>query len=87
LSKETETPDRETLTWAARVWSHLTAVECVGVLHLALRYNLALLESELVREQLRYIDRISLLPWPSLGEPLQHDIARALCGLRKAFAR
>lgn len=81
MSEETEKPDRDTLTWSAKVWSHLTAVECVGILWIALRYD--------PREESSgsYIERMSLLPWLSLGEPLQLDIARALIKLRQQFSR
>lgn len=81
LPEENKPPDPETLSWSARVWSMLSAVECAGVLLMALRYD--------PRDSLAsgdYIDRMSLLPWLSLGEPLQHDIARALLRLRTRFS-
>jgi hypothetical protein len=87
LSKETEIPDRDTLIWAGRVWSSLSALDCVGVLHLALGYNFAAMDAESAREQARYIDRMALLPWLSLGEPLQVDVARALKRLQTVFTR
>jgi hypothetical protein len=82
LSKETD-PDGQTLTWTGRVWSRLSAVECIGVLHLALRYNFAEMSAETVVDNANYIDRMALLPWLSLGEPLQRDVARALDQLRQ----
>jgi hypothetical protein len=78
----TARPDPATLAWAARVWSRLSSVECAGVLYVALRYN-----PDIQHEgSASYIDRMSLLPWLSLGEPLQLDIARALDQLRRHLA-
>lgn len=74
MSRETIEPDSATLGAAARIWSHLSTVECVAVLWMALRYDV--LGSS--RAALEYLDRMSLLPWLTLGEPLQKDIARAL---------
>jgi hypothetical protein len=83
LSAETTgRPEPATLAWAARVWSRLTSVECAGVLYVALRYNPDIQHDA----SARYIDSMSLLPWLSLGEPLQLDIARALDQLRRHLA-
>lgn len=67
------------LAWASRVWSDLTAVECAGILYIALRYN----PDIQLDTSARYIDSMSLLPWSSLGAPLQGDVARALEQLRR----
>ena len=75
--------DKDTLTWAARVWSALGAVECVGILWIALRY---VPEDQNSRDVAGYIEWMSLLPWLNLGEPLQRDIARALSQLRKRLS-
>lgn len=92
MSKETKAPDGPTLTWAAGVWSRLSVVECVGVLWMALRYNPRDFNPQdfnpfdIGTEGIgAYIDRMSLLPWLSLGEPLQRDIALALDQLRQRF--
>jgi hypothetical protein len=70
-----------TLVWAGGVWSRLNAVECTGVLCIAVRYT-----NIQPGSYSDYIDRMSLLPWLSLGEPLQRDIARALDQLRRQLA-
>jgi len=82
LPEERPTPGGATLAWASGVWSRLTAIECAGVLYVALRYD-----PDIQHEgSASYIDRMSLLPWLSLGEPLQIDIARALDQLRRQLA-
>ena len=77
MPKEIEKPSPAVLSWAAGVWTQLSAVECVAVLWAALQYDV-----RSSPESFAYIDRMSLLPWLSLGEPLQQDIARALQQLR-----
>lgn len=81
LPAKPEPPSPHTLAWAARVWKRFTVVECAGVLWIALRYDARFEPSG------TYIDSMSMLPWLGLGEPLQHEIARALERLQTHLER
>jgi hypothetical protein len=69
------------LSWAGRVWANLTRTQCAGVLHIALRYG----ESQDATN--RFIDRLAMLAWGDLGQPLQLDVTRALLELQTIFGR
>jgi hypothetical protein len=79
LSGDIEPPAPESLEWAARVWKRFTVHECAGVLYIALRYD------QTDKRSAEYINMMSMLPWLSLGNPLQADITRALLKLRGSF--
>lgn len=78
----TQTSDSpEDIAWAGRVWSHLTRLQCAGILHIALRYG----DRETTTNAL--IESLANLTWDDLGRPLQRDVTCAFAALRSLFAR
>ncbi len=76
-----ETTSPTELEWASRVWKRLSVFECAGLLYIALRYD------QRIQRTADYIETTAMLPWLALGEPLQHDLTRALLRLREHFGR
>lgn len=82
MSGETDKPlCAGELEWAARVWKRMSVFECAGLLYIALRYD------QRTARTGEYVETMALLPWLSLGEALQQNVARALVILRLRMSR